>query len=72
MRMTVRSEALATTAMRVEVVAEGAQADLDRLKTDPAHQPTYWWQSGNGSWYLKVTDVPITRLTIGMSSAPTR
>jgi hypothetical protein len=35
------------------------QADLDRLKTDPAHHPRYWWQSGSGSWYLVVTDVPV-------------
>jgi hypothetical protein len=34
-------------------------ADLTQRATDPSHQPKFWWQSKNGNWYIKVTDVGI-------------
>lgn len=34
-------------------------ADLDRLTDDRNHQPKHWWQSANGNWYIRVTDVPL-------------
>jgi hypothetical protein len=38
------------------------QADLERLKTDPDHEPQYWWRGSNGNWYVKVTDIPIDEI----------
>ena len=34
-------------------------AELETLAYDKDYEPKYWWRSGNGSWYVKVTDVPI-------------
>lgn len=34
-------------------------AQLDKLAYDKEQQPPDWWQSKNGSWYLRVVDIPL-------------
>jgi hypothetical protein len=34
-------------------------AEFERLAYDKDHQPTSWWQSKNGNWYIQVVDIPL-------------